>query len=102
MPTPDQPGVHVAKPARDFPATGSYACCCGATGRAKGDDNVRDLHVDLPAGLGEEVTNPKIILGPAEDPAFRLEGRATISDPVGAPIGSVALRFERRRTGRGR
>jgi hypothetical protein len=50
--------------------------------------------------LGEEVTNPKIILGPAEDPAFRLDGRATISDPAGAPLGSVALRFERRRTGR--
>jgi hypothetical protein len=63
-------------------------------------DNVRDLHVDLPVGLGEEVTNPKIILGPAEDPAFRLDGRATISDPAGAPLGSVALRFERRRTGR--
>jgi hypothetical protein len=45
-------------------------------------DNVRDLHVDLAAGWGEEVTNPKIILGPAEDPAFRLDGRATISDPA--------------------
>ncbi|MEV8310443.1 hypothetical protein AB0P36_24590 [Streptomyces flavidovirens] len=42
-PTSEQPGVHVAKPARDFPATASYACCCGASGRAKGDDNVRDL-----------------------------------------------------------
>ncbi|MEU0370592.1 hypothetical protein ABZ070_10055 [Streptomyces sp. NPDC006283] len=42
-PTANQPGVHIAKPARDLPATGSYACCCGATGRAKGDDNVRDL-----------------------------------------------------------
>ncbi|MFF7201367.1 hypothetical protein [Streptomyces sp. NPDC008141] len=42
-PTVDSPGVHVAKPARNVPATGSYACCCGTTGRAKGDDNVRDL-----------------------------------------------------------
>ncbi|MGX1883908.1 hypothetical protein [Streptomyces sp. NPDC055287] len=42
-PTIDRPGVHVAKHARDFPATGSYTCRCGATGRAKGDDNVRDL-----------------------------------------------------------
>jgi len=42
-PTPEQPGLHVAKPARDFPAHGSYACCCGATGRAQGDDDVRDL-----------------------------------------------------------
>ncbi|UYQ66528.1 hypothetical protein OGH68_14950 [Streptomyces peucetius] len=42
-PTADQPGVHVTKTARDFPATGTYACHCGATGRAKGEDNVRDL-----------------------------------------------------------
>ncbi|MFK4596761.1 hypothetical protein [Streptomyces pristinaespiralis] len=42
-PTPGQPGVHITKPARDFPATGTYTCCCGATRRAKGDDNVRDL-----------------------------------------------------------
>ncbi|NUK62035.1 hypothetical protein [Streptomyces lunaelactis] len=42
-PTPQQPGLHVAKPAKDFPAHGSYACRCGATDRARGDDNVRDL-----------------------------------------------------------
>ncbi|WP_319020209.1 hypothetical protein [Streptomyces peucetius] len=35
--------MHVTKTARDFPATGTYACHCGATGRAKGEDNVRDL-----------------------------------------------------------
>jgi hypothetical protein len=64
-------------------------------------DYVRDLRVDLPGGLGEEIANPKIILGPAaEDPAFRLEGRATVSDPAGVPLGSLALRFDQRRTGR--
>jgi hypothetical protein len=64
-------------------------------------DYVRDLHVDLPGGLGEEITNPKIILGPAaEDAAFRLDGRATISDPAGAPLGSLALRFNQRQAGR--
>jgi hypothetical protein len=51
-------------------------------------EHVRDLRVDLPGRLGEGITNPKIILGPAaEDPAFRLDGRATISDPAGAPLG---------------
>jgi hypothetical protein len=63
-------------------------------------EHVRELHLKLPAGLGEEVTNPKVILGPAADPGFRVAGRATISDPAGAPLGSVALRLERRHTGR--
>lgn len=63
-------------------------------------EHVHDLQVDLPAGLGEELTSPKIILGPApEDPSFRLDGRATISDPAGVPLGSLALRFHRRRGG---
>jgi hypothetical protein len=64
-------------------------------------EHVRDLHVDLPGHLGEGITNPKIILGPAvEDPAFRLDGRASISDPAGAPLGSLALRFDQRQAGR--
>ncbi|MEI5011278.1 hypothetical protein RB196_32030 [Streptomyces sp. PmtA] len=42
-PAPGLPGVHIAKPARDFPATGSYACCCGTARQTTGDDNVRDL-----------------------------------------------------------
>ncbi|WUJ19659.1 hypothetical protein OHS70_21505 [Streptomyces sp. NBC_00390] len=42
-PTPERPGVHIATPGRDFPATSSYACRCGAIGHAQGDDNVRDL-----------------------------------------------------------
>ena len=64
-------------------------------------EHVRDLRVDLPGRLGEGITNPRIVLGPAaEDPAFRLDGRAVINDPAGTPLGSLALRFDRRRTGR--
>jgi hypothetical protein len=63
-------------------------------------EHVRDLRVDLPGRLGEGVSDPKIILGPAEDPAFRLDGRATISDPAGAPLGSLTLRFDQRQAGR--
>lgn len=64
-------------------------------------EHVRDLRVDLPGRLGEGLTNPKIILGPAaEEPAFRLDGRATISDRAGAPPGSLALRFYQRQAGR--
>jgi hypothetical protein len=63
-------------------------------------EHVHDLRVDLPGRLREGITNPKIILGPARDPAFRLDGRATISDPAGAPLGSLALRFDQRQAGR--
>jgi hypothetical protein len=64
-------------------------------------EHVRDLRVDLPGRLGEGITNPKVILGPAaEDPAFRLNGHATIGDTAGAPLGSLALRFDRRHAGR--
>ncbi|MGW3401321.1 hypothetical protein [Streptomyces zhihengii] len=42
-PTSDWPGVHVTRRARGLPASGSYTCRCGTTGRAQGDDNVRDL-----------------------------------------------------------
>jgi hypothetical protein len=64
-------------------------------------EHVRELRVDLPGQLGEGITNPQIIMGPAvEDPPFRLDGRAVITDPAGALLGSLPLRFTRRRTGR--
>jgi hypothetical protein len=65
-------------------------------------DYVRNLRVDLPGRLGEAITSsPRIILGPAGEGApFRLDGRAVISDPAGAPLGSLSLRFDRRQPGR--
>jgi hypothetical protein len=65
-------------------------------------DYVRDLRVDLPGRLGEAIPpSPRIILGPAgESTPFRLDGRAVISDPAGAPLGSLPMRFDRRQPGR--
>ncbi|MEJ8647848.1 hypothetical protein WKI65_07075 [Streptomyces sp. MS1.AVA.3] len=42
-PTPDNPGLHVSKHSVYAPANGSYACRCGETQQAKGDESVRDL-----------------------------------------------------------
>ncbi len=42
-PTPAGPGVHVSKPSPHRPATASYACGCGETRQAQGDDQARDL-----------------------------------------------------------
>ncbi|MFE5484528.1 hypothetical protein [Streptomyces sp. NPDC056527] len=48
-PTPASPGLHVVKPSPSVPAVGSYACGCGQTGSATGDDNVRGLVDDYTA-----------------------------------------------------
>jgi hypothetical protein len=45
-PTPDQPGLHIAKPSPYRPATGSYTCHCGATATANGDPAVKALAED--------------------------------------------------------
>ncbi|MEU2438516.1 hypothetical protein ABZ595_20425 [Streptomyces rubradiris] len=42
-PTPDRPGLHVAKASPNSPATGSAACHCGAHATATGDDQVKAL-----------------------------------------------------------
>ena len=63
-------------------------------------DYVRDLRVDLPGRLGEGITSPRIILGPAgAGMPFRLDARAVISDPAGTPLGSLPLRFDQRQAG---
>ncbi|MFF9527518.1 hypothetical protein ACF1DV_36975 [Streptomyces achromogenes] len=42
-PSPDRPGLHVAKPSPNAPATGSAVCHCGARATATGDDQVKAL-----------------------------------------------------------
>ena len=42
-PTPDRPGLHVAKPSPNEPAHGSAVCHCGASAKATGDAQVRLL-----------------------------------------------------------
>jgi hypothetical protein len=66
-----------------------------------GPDYVRDLRVNLPGRLGEEVTRPRIMLGPAgQGTPFRLDARAVLSDPDGRQLGSLPLRLDRRQAGR--
>ncbi|ARX83582.1 hypothetical protein SMD44_03004 [Streptomyces alboflavus] len=46
-PTPESPGLHVAKPSPYAPATGSYVCGgCDAAATAHGDTAVQDLVQD--------------------------------------------------------
>ncbi|MEV0446006.1 hypothetical protein AB0I84_34540 [Streptomyces spectabilis] len=52
-PTPDAPGLHVAKPSRGAPATGSYVCgSCEATSTAYGDADVWAMVQDYTASHG--------------------------------------------------
>jgi CRP-like cAMP-binding protein len=63
-------------------------------------DYVSDLHVDVPGQPTQSLGSGTVVFGPAvEDPPFRLDARAVISDPDGAPLGSLPLRFDRRQTG---
>jgi hypothetical protein len=58
------------------------------------------LRVDMPGQATHDLSGSKVILGPAaEDPPFRLDARAVIIDPAGVPLGSLPLRFDRRKTG---
>jgi hypothetical protein len=59
---------------------------------------VADLRVDVPGQPTQNLGSGKVIIGPA-DPPFRLEARAVISDPDGALLGSLPLRFDHRQTG---
>jgi CRP-like cAMP-binding protein len=61
---------------------------------------VHDLRVDMPGQPTQDLSGGKVIIGPAvEDPPLRLDARAVISDPDGAPLGSLPLRFNRRQSG---
>jgi CRP-like cAMP-binding protein len=63
-------------------------------------DYVHDLRVDMPGQPTQDLSGGKVIIGPAvEDPPFRVDARVVISDPDGAPLGSLPLRFDRRQTG---
>jgi hypothetical protein len=63
-------------------------------------DYVHDLRVDVPGQPTQNLTGGKVIIGPTvENPPFRLEARAIISDPDGALLGSLPLRFDRRQAG---
>lgn len=65
-------------------------------------EHVRDLRIDMPGQPTQDLSGSKVILGPAaEDPSFRLDARAVISDPAGVPLGSLPLRFDRRRPASG-
>jgi hypothetical protein len=43
IPTSDNPGLHVSKPSKSTPASGNYACHCGAEDQAYGDTNVKAM-----------------------------------------------------------
>lgn len=63
-------------------------------------DYVHDLRVDMPGQPTQDLSGGKVILGRRpEDPPFRLDARAVISDPDGVPLGSLPLRLDRRQTG---
>lgn len=51
-PTQDRPGLHIAKPSPDAPATGSAVCHCGARATATGDTQVLALAAGWEANHG--------------------------------------------------
>jgi hypothetical protein len=62
-------------------------------------EHFHNLRVDLPGQPTQDLSNGRLILGPAVEDLFSLDARVVLRDSNGVQLGSLPLRFSQRKTG---